>query len=186
MKLVHPSSLVHATAIIGKDTTVGLFCNILAGCSIGDNTIIGQNVFIDTEVIVGRNVVLGNNVSLCRGTFIEDDVFIGSSVVFTQALNPRTQPPKIKQARSIVKYSARISPNATIFQGNTIGRFAFIGAGAVITKAVLDYALIVGNPASQVGWVSEQGSRLSFVNNKATCHLTGEEYVLEGRKVRKV
>jgi len=185
LKLVHPSSYVHATAIIGKDTTIGPFCNILDDCAIGDNTIIGQNVFIDKEVIVGRNVVLGNNVSLCSGTFIEDDVFIGSSVVFTEALNPRTQPQKRKQARSLVKYSARISPNATIFQGNSIGRFAFIGAGAVITKAVLDYALIVGNPSSQVGWVSEQGSRLSFMNNAASCHLTGDKYILEGRKVRK-
>lgn len=141
---------------------------------------------MDKGVSVGSKVNLGNNVTLCCGTMIEDAVFIGSSVVFTEILNPRNLPQKVKQPQSVVKSGARISPNVTIIQGNNIGKYAFVGAGAVITKGVADYALIVGNPSKQVGWVSEQGSRLGFVTNKATCHLTGEEYALEGRKVRKI
>ena len=155
---------------------------------IGKNCSFGQNVVVSPEVTLGNNVKVQNNVSIYTGVICEDDVFLGPSMVFTNVINPRSAVSrKNEYLKTIVKKGATIGANATIVCGHNIGRYAFIGAGAVITKEIPDYALVVGNPAKQIGWMSEHGVRLEFKESgKAVCEGSGDEYVLENGAVKKV
>jgi UDP-2-acetamido-3-amino-2,3-dideoxy-glucuronate N-acetyltransferase len=160
----------------------------MSNCIIGENCNIGQNVVISPEVILGKNVKIQNNVSIYTGVVCEDDVFLGPSMVFTNVINPRSAVNrKSEYAKTIVKKGASIGANATIVCGHDIGTFAFIGAGAVVTKNVPDYALLVGNPAKQIGWVSEYGHRLNFdENGVAFCPETGQEYLKSSNEVKRI
>lgn len=184
----HPSSIIDEGCMIGAGTKVWHFSHIMPNCQIGENCNIGQNVVISPEVVLGKNVKVQNNVSIYTGVICEDDVFLGPSMVFTNVTNPRSAVNRRGQyARTIVKYGASIGANATIVCGHDIGRFAFIGAGAVVTKSVPDYALVVGNPARQTGWMSEYGHKLSFDNSgRATCTESGEHYKIENGIVEKI
>jgi UDP-2-acetamido-3-amino-2,3-dideoxy-glucuronate N-acetyltransferase len=159
----------------------------MPGCRIGENCNIGQNVVISPEVVLGRNVKVQNNVSIYTGVICEDDVFLGPSMVFTNVTNPRSAINRKNQySKTVVKKGASIGANATIVCGNDIGQYAFIGAGAVVTKNVPDYALVMGNPARQTGWMSEYGHRLKFDSSgMATCPESGEKYFLKDGKVSK-
>lgn len=176
----------HETAIIDEGCTIGdgvkiwHFSHIMPNCIIGDNCNIGQNVVISPEVVLGKNVKVQNNVSIYTGVICEDDVFLGPSMVFTNVINPRSAVNrKSEYAKTVVKKGASIGANATIVCGNDIGAYAFIGAGAVVTKNVPDYALLVGNPARQIGWVSEYGHRLEFDENGiGYCLETKQKYQL--------
>ncbi len=160
----------------------------MTGCKIGPGCNIGQNVVVSPEVVLGRNVKVQNNVSLYTGVSCEDDVFIGPSAVFTNVTNPRSAVNRRGQyAKTLVKRGASIGANATIVCGHDIGEFAFIGAGAVVTKTVAPYAMVVGNPARQAGWMSERGHRLAFDNNgRAVCPESGDTYVLSNGSVKKI
>ena len=181
----HESSYVDEPSEIGKGTKIWHFSHVMKNSKIGLNCNIGQNVVISPNVILGNNVKIQNNVSVYTGVECEDDVFLGPSMVFTNVINPRSSVNRRgKYEKTIVKKGASIGANATIICGNTIGMFAFIGAGSVVTKSVPNYALIVGNPARQIGWVSEHGERLQFnIQNKAYCKSTGVEYRIEDEKV---
>jgi UDP-2-acetamido-3-amino-2,3-dideoxy-glucuronate N-acetyltransferase len=185
---VHSSSILDEGCIIGRGTKIWHFSHIMANCSIGDNCNLGQNVVISSKVVLGNNVKVQNNVSIYEGVICEDDVFLGPSMVFTNVINPRSAINRKSEFQTtLVKKGASIGANATIVCGNTIGEFAFIGAGAVVTKNVLAYALVVGNPARQVGWVSEYGHKLSFDREGyATCVESGDRYRLENRIVKKI
>lgn len=184
----HESAVIDEGGDIGKNVKIWHFSHIMSNCKIGDCCNIGQNVVISSEVVLGKNVKVQNNVSIYTGVTCEDDVFLGPSMVFTNVINPRSAiNRKSEYTKTIVFKGASIGANATIVCGNNIGRYAFVGAGAVITKDVKDYALVVGNPARQVGWVSEYGHRLKFgKNNIALCPETGDEYRLLDEKVQKV
>lgn len=184
---VHPSSYVDEPCNIGKGSKIWHFSHIMAHCIIGEQCNIGQNVVISSQVILGRNVKVQNNVSIYTGVICEDDVFLGPSMVFTNVINPRSHViRKSEYKATLVKKGASIGANATIVCGNTIGKYALIGAGAVITKEVLDYALVVGNPAKQIGWVSERGYKLVFnVHNEAQCQEDASTYVLKNGKVHR-
>ena len=183
----HPTAVIDDNCQIGDGTKIWHFSHIMSNCIIGENCNIGQNVVVSPQVVLGRNVKIQNNVSIYTGVICEDDVFLGPSMVFTNVINPRSAVNrKSEYARTLVKKGASIGANATIVCGHDIGRYAFIGAGAVVTKAVPDYALVVGNPARQTGWMSEYGHRLHFAEGKATCPESGEEYLLEEGRVRKV
>jgi UDP-2-acetamido-3-amino-2,3-dideoxy-glucuronate N-acetyltransferase len=160
----------------------------MPNCIIGENCNIGQNVVISPEVVLGKNVKVQNNVSIYTGVQCEDDVFLGPSMVFTNVTNPRSAVNRRGQyEKTIVMKGASIGANATIVCGHNIGRFAFIGAGAVVTKHVPDYALVIGNPARQMGWMSEYGHKLKFdQQGHATCPESGEKYQLENGKVIKL
>ncbi len=183
----------HFTAVIDDGCEIGAgvkiwhFTHVMSGCVIGDNCNIGQNVVVSSGVILGKNVKVQNNVSLYEGVICEDDVFLGPSMVFTNVINPRSAIiRKHEYKKTIVKKGASIGANATIVCGNNIGEYAFIGAGAVVTKEVLPYALVIGNPARQTGWVSEYGIKLKFdEEGKATCRESGEKYFLKDNKVKK-
>jgi UDP-2-acetamido-3-amino-2,3-dideoxy-glucuronate N-acetyltransferase len=185
---IHPSAVVDDRCEIGPGTRIWHFCHIMSGCRIGANCNIGQNVVIAPEVVIGNNVKIQNNVSVYSGVICEDDVFLGPSCVFTNVSNPRSAVPRRGQyEKTLVKKGATIGANATIVCGHTIGRYAFIGAGAVVTKDIPDYALVVGNPAKQIGWMSEYGHRLSFDDHgRAVCPESGEKYLLENGMVTKV
>ncbi|MHA7131947.1 acyltransferase [Algoriphagus namhaensis] len=185
---IHESSYLDEGCEIGKGTKVWHFSHIMTGCKLGENCNIGQNVVISPQVILGSNVKVQNNVSIYTGVTCEDDVFLGPSMVFTNVTNPRSAVNrKNEYAQTHVGKGASIGANATIVCGHDIGKYAFIGAGAVVTKNVPDYALVIGNPAKQIGWMSEFGERLNFdKNGKAICQATGEEYLLENGKVKKV
>lgn len=184
---VHGSSIVDEGAVIGDNTKIWHYSHIMSKAIIGSNCIVGQNVFIADNVIIGNNVKIQNNVSLYDGVVIEDDVFIGPSAVFTNVINPRsTVERKAEFKKTIVKKGSSIGANATIVCGNTIGSFSMIGAGAVVINDVLDYEVIVGNPAKSVGWISEYGCKLDFVNNKAICTKTGINYILDNGIVKKL
>lgn len=157
-------------------------------CVVGENCVIGQNVFIASGVVLGKNVHVQNNVSIYEGVYCADDVFLGPSVVFTNIKNPRSAVSRKHQfLKTTVGKGATIGANATIVCGNEIGAFALIGAGAVVTKSIKDYALVVGNPAKQIGWVSAYGHRLNFgVNGKAVCAESGEEYQLNANQVIRI
>ncbi|MBS1680865.1 MAG: N-acetyltransferase [Bacteroidetes bacterium] len=184
----------HATAIvdegceIGEGTKIWHFSHIMPNCKIGERCNIGQNVVISPEVILGRNVKIQNNVSIYTGVICEDDVFLGPSMVFTNITNPRSAVNRKNQyAKTVVKKGASIGANATIVCGHDIGQFAFIGAGAVVTKNIPDYALVIGNPAKQVGWMSEYGHKLVFdKTGTATCPESGEKYLLKNGTVKKI
>ena len=176
---------VHETAVVDTDVKIGTgskiwhFSHIMSHCSLGDNCILGQNVFLGDAVIVGSGVKIQNNVSVYSGVEIEDDVFLGPSMVFTNVNAPRSFIEQKNYARTLVKKGASIGANATIVCGNTIGAYAFIGAGSVVTREVPDFAFIYGVPARQQGWVSKAGARLNFDSGTtAICDTTGEKYEL--------
>lgn len=184
----HPTAVIDEGCEIGTGTKIWHFTHIMPNCKIGENCNIGQNVVISPDVVLGRNVKVQNNVSIYTGVTCEDDVFLGPSMVFTNVINPRSAINRKNQyARTLVKKGATIGANATIVCGNDIGRYAFVGAGAVVTKPVLDYALVVGNPARQIGWMSEYGHRLSFDENGiAVCPEGKDTYKLEKGRVTKL
>ena len=183
----HISAVIDEGAQIGDGTNIWHFTHIMPTAVIGTNCNIGQNVFIDNGVIIGNGVKIQNNVSVYNGVICEDDVFIGPSAVFTNVMNPRSAiERKHEFKKTIIRKGATIGANATIICGNEIGQYAMIGAGAVVTKPVKPYALIVGNPAKQIGWVSEHGHRLVFDDSRnAFCRETGARYFLEDGKVQK-
>ncbi len=184
----HETAVIDENCKIGSGVKIWHFSHIMSNCTIGDDCNIGQNVVVSPEVILGDNVKVQNNVSIYTGVICEDDVFLGPSMVFTNVLNPRSLVNRRgNYSKTVVKKGATIGANATIVCGHNIGEFAFIGAGAVITKEVKPYALMVGNPAKQIGWMSEYGQRLEFdENNTALCTESEEKYVLEKGYVRKV
>ncbi|MFW5644691.1 MAG: acyltransferase [Bacteroidota bacterium] len=184
----HETAVIDEGCKIGKGTKIWHFSHIMKDCVIGENCNLGQNVVISPQVVLGKNVKVQNNVSVYTGVICEDDVFLGPSMVFTNVINPRSAIKRKDQyLKTLVKKGATIGANATIICGNTIGKFAFIGAGAVITKNVKDYALVVGNPAKQTGWMSEYGHKLSFnENNVAICPESGENYRLEQEGIIKL
>ena len=184
----HETAVVDEGCIIGEGVKIWHFSHIMPNCVIGDKCNIGQNVVISPDVVLGKNVKIQNNVSIYTGVICEDDVFLGPSMVFTNVINPRSAVNrKSEYAKTIVKKGASIGANATIVCGHDIGAFAFIGAGAVVTKNVPDYALLVGNPAKQMGWVSEYGHRLNFYKNSiAICPETKQEYKLENNQVKRI
>ncbi|NLJ08029.1 MAG: N-acetyltransferase [Sphingobacteriales bacterium] len=184
----HETAIIDENVEIGQGTKIWHFCHIMSGCKIGENCNIGQNVVVSPGVILGNNVKVQNNVSIYTGVICEDDVFLGPSMVFTNVVNPRSAVNRRGQyVTTIVRRGASIGANATIVCGHNIGEFAFIGAGAVVTKEVPAYALVVGNPAKHVGWMSEYGHRLHFNDlGIAVCPESGEKYYLEGEKVTKL
>lgn len=184
----HESSYIDEGCEIGEGTKIWHFSHIMSNCKLGKNCNIGQNVVISPEVILGDNVKVQNNVSIYTGVICESDVFLGPSMVFTNVINPRSAVNrKSEYSKTHVGKGASIGANATIVCGHDIGEFAFIGAGAVITKTVPAYALMVGNPARQMGWMSEFGEKLKFGSEgKAICEATGTIYELKNNQVRKL
>ena len=184
----HETAVIDEGCDIGNGSKIWHFSHIMSNCKLGENCNIGQNVVVSPEVVLGKNVKVQNNVSIYTGVICEDDVFLGPSMVFTNITNPRSAIiRRDKYEKTVVKKGASIGANATIVCGNDIGEFSFIGAGAVITKEVKPYALVVGNPAKQIGWMSEYGHRLKFdEKNEAICPESGEKYRLEGEFVIKI
>ena len=184
----HETAIIDEDCSIGNGTKIWHFSHIMSGSIIGERCNIGQNVVISPSVILGNNVKIQNNVSVYTGVICEDDVFLGPSMVFTNVINPRSHVSrKDEYANTIVRKGASIGANATIVCGNEIGEYALIGAGAVITKAVRPFALVVGNPARQIGWVSENGLKLHFnATNIAICPETGQEYELKDNEVKRL
>ena len=185
---VHETALVDEGCQIAPGVKIWHFCHIMPECIIGENCNIGQNAMIAPKVVLGKNVKVQNNVSIYTGVECEDDVFLGPSMVFTNVVNPRSALNRKDQfQKTLVKKGATIGANATILCGCDIGRYAFVGAGAVVTKSVPDYALVVGNPARQTGWMSEYGHRLHFdETGRGVCPESKEQYLLEQNKVRKI
>jgi UDP-2-acetamido-3-amino-2,3-dideoxy-glucuronate N-acetyltransferase len=183
----HETAVIDEGCTIGEGTKIWHFSHIMPNCTIGESCNIGQNVVVSPGVILGKNVKVQNNVSIYTGVECEDDVFLGPSMVFTNVINPRSAVNRRDQySKTIVKKGASIGANATIVCGNDIGAYAFIGAGSVVTKEVSDFALLVGNPARQIGWISEFGHRLNFdENGTATCPESGQVYLLENGKVKR-
>lgn len=184
----HETAVIDESCRIGKGTKIWHFSHIMTGVEIGENCNIGQNVVVSPQVRLGRNVKVQNNVSIYTGVICEDDVFLGPSMVFTNIINPRSAVTRKEQyVTTIVEKGATIGANSTIICGNKIGKYSFIGAGAVVTKDVKPYALVVGNPARQTGWMSEFGHKLSFdASGMATCPESGERYRLENGNVSKI
>lgn len=184
----HPTAVIDEGCIIGGGTKIWHFSHIMKGCTLGENCNIGQNVVVSPDVVLGRNVKVQNNVSIYTGVTCDDDVFLGPSCVFTNMINPRSAiNRRAMYAKTHVGTGASIGANATIVCGHDIGKYAFIGAGAVVTKNVPDYALLVGNPARQTGWMSEYGHKLIFdVNNRATCPESGQVYELKDGTVKRI
>lgn len=184
----HETAVIDEGCTIGDDTKIWHFSHIMPDCTIGKGCNIGQNVVVSPLVILGNNVKVQNNVSIYTGVICEDDVFLGPSMVFTNVMNPRSAINRRNQyTETLVKKGASIGANATIVCGNPIGEYAFIGAGSVVTKEVLDYALIVGNPAKQIGWMSAYGERLEFDSKgEAVCLESKEVYKLENNKVKRI
>ena len=184
----HPSAIIDQGCKIGDGTKIWHFSHIMPNCIIGNNCNIGQNVVVSPDVVLGNNVKVQNNVSIYTGVICEDDVFLGPSMVFTNVINPRSAIARKNEYKTtLVKQGASIGANATIVCGNTIGRYSFIGAGAVVTKNVPDYALVTGNPARQTGWMSEYGHKLKFDEGGiAVCPESNEKYKLENNSVTKI
>ena len=185
---VHESAYVDNGCIIGKGTKVWHFSHLMSGCKLGENCNIGQNVFIDKDVVIGNGVKIQNNVSVYNGVTCEDAVFLGPSVVFTNVINPRSAiNRKAEFKKTIVRRGATIGANATIICGIEIGQYGMVGAGAVVTKSVKSFALVVGNPAKQIGWVSEFGKRLVFEDSRnAVCEESQQRYYLQNEEVSKI
>lgn len=184
----HPTAIIDEGCEIGRGTKIWHFSHIMPNCRIGENCNIGQNVVISPEAVLGNNVKVQNNVSIYTGVTCEDDVFLGPSMVFTNVINPRSAINRRAEfAKTTVKRGATIGANATIVCGHDIGRYAFIGAGAVVTKTVRDYELVIGNPARHGGWMSEYGHKLSFDKNGiAACPESGQKYKLDSDKVNRL
>jgi UDP-2-acetamido-3-amino-2,3-dideoxy-glucuronate N-acetyltransferase len=184
----HETAVIDEGCHIGKGTKIWHFSHIMSNCTLGENCNLGQNVVVSPEVVLGNNVKVQNNVSIYTGVICEDDVFLGPSMVFTNVLNPRSAINRRGEyLKTVVKKGVSIGANATIVCGHDIGEFAFIGAGAVVTKTVAPYALMVGNPARQLGWMSEFGHRLTFDNNGiAICPESNEKYELKHNQVQKI
>ena len=187
---VHESAIVDDGAHIGSGTRIWHFVHVSSGARIGKNCTLGQNVFVSNKVVIGDNVKIQNNVSVYDNVTIEDDVFCGPSMVFTNVYNPRSAVDrKSEYMNTLVKRGATLGANCTIICGVTIGKSAFIGAGAVVNKDVPDYALVVGIPAKQIGWMSSYGEQLALPlrgNATVVCPHTGEEYILKGNKLELV
>lgn len=184
----HPTAVIDEGCVIGKGTKIWHFSHIMPGCVIGENCNLGQNVVVSPEVVLGNNVKVQNNVSIYTGVICEDDVFLGPSMVFTNVINPRSAVNrKSEYKKTLVRKGATIGANATIVCGIEIGAYAFIGAGAVVIRDVPPYALVVGNPARQAGWMSEYGHKLKFDNGGlAVCPESGERYRLLNGQVTKI
>jgi UDP-2-acetamido-3-amino-2,3-dideoxy-glucuronate N-acetyltransferase len=184
----HETAVIDAGCQIGEGTKIWHFSHIMPACQIGERCNIGQNVVISPEVVLGNNVKVQNNVSIYTGVICEDDVFLGPSMVFTNVINPRSAViRRDNYLQTRVGKGASIGANATIVCGHDIGAYAFIGAGAVVTKPVLDFALVVGNPARQIGWMSEFGHRLQFdTDGRATCPESGQKYQLHNAIVTRI
>ena len=184
----HETAIIDEGCQIGAGTKIWHFSHIMPNCVIGERCNIGQNVVISPEVVLGNNVKIQNNVSVYTGVTCEDDVFLGPSMVFTNVTNPRSAVNRRSQyAKTHVGKGATIGANATVVCGHDIGAYAFIGAGAVVTKTIPPYALVVGNPSRQIGWMSEYGHRLHFdAAGHATCPESGEHYQLKDGKVTKI
>lgn len=184
----HESAIVDAGAQLGEGTKVWHFCHVSAGARIGERCALGQNVFVGNDVSIGHNVRIQNNVSVYDAVTLEDDVFCGPSMVFTNVYNPRAAVPrKAEYRRTLVKQGATLGANCTIVCGATIGRYAFVGAGAVVQKDVPDFALVVGVPARRIGWMSRHGERLALPSTgegEAACPATGERYKLQGETLQ--
>jgi UDP-2-acetamido-3-amino-2,3-dideoxy-glucuronate N-acetyltransferase len=183
----HETAIIDENCSIGNDTKIWHFSHIMSNCIIGEGCNLGQNVVVSPQVILGKNVKVQNNVSIYTGVICEADVFLGPSMVFTNVINPRSAIIRKKEyLRTIVKKGASIGANATIVCGNNIGEYAFVGAGAVVTKEIKPYALVVGNPSQQIGWVSEYGHRLQFDEEGfATCKESRQQYQLRHDFVKK-
>jgi UDP-2-acetamido-3-amino-2,3-dideoxy-glucuronate N-acetyltransferase len=184
----HQTAVIDEGSIIGEGTKIWHFSHVMPGCVIGKNCNLGQNVVVSPGVTLGDNVKVQNNVSIYTGVICEDDVFLGPSMVFTNVINPRSfVARKDEYKKTLVRRGASIGANATIVCGVEIGEYCFVGAGAVITKNVLPYALVAGNPARQVGWISEQGHKLNFSDgSNAWCEQENRQYTLLNGRVRKV
>lgn len=184
----HETAVIDEGCEIGAGTKIWHFSHIMPNCTIGEKCNIGQNVVVSPKVVLGTNVKVQNNVSIYTGVICEDDVFLGPSMVFTNVVNPRSAVVRRGEYQTtIVKKGASIGANATIVCGNNIGEYAFIGAGAVVVKEVLPYALVVGNPSKQIGWISEYGHRLSFdEEGVALCPESEEKYQLKEGSVTKI
>jgi UDP-2-acetamido-3-amino-2,3-dideoxy-glucuronate N-acetyltransferase len=184
----HPTAIIDEGCVIGEGTKIWHFSHIMPHCRLGEGCNIGQNVVISPEVVLGKNVKVQNNVSIYTGVTCDDDVFLGPSMVFTNVINPRSAVNrKSEYLKTHVGKGASIGANATIVCGHDIGSFAFIGAGAVVTKEVLPYALVVGNPARQTGWMSEFGHKLKFdTEGVASCPESGDKYLLKNGSVIKL
>lgn len=184
----HPSAIVDEGCSIGAGTKIWHFSHIMPNCQIGEGCNIGQNVVVSPGVVLGKNVKVQNNVSIYEGVTCDDDVFLGPSMVFTNVINPRSAINRRGQyAKTHVGKGATIGANATIVCGHDIGKYAFIGAGAVVTKTVPAFALVVGNPARQIGWMSEFGHRLTFnAEQVAICPESQQQYILENGEVKKI
>lgn len=184
----HKTAIIDKNARIGEGTKIWHFSHIMSDAIIGEGCNLGQNVVVSPQVTLGRNVKVQNNVSIYTGVICEDDVFLGPSMVFTNVINPRSAVNrKSEYLKTLVKQGASIGANATIVCGNDIGAYAFIGAGAVVTKEIKDYALVVGNPSKQIGWVSEYGHRLAFNDNGvAICKESQQQYQLINNNVTRI
>jgi len=184
----HETAVIDNGALIGNGTKIWHFSHIMSGSTVGKNCNIGQNVVVSPDVTIGNNCKIQNNVSVYTGVICEDDVFMGPSMVFTNVINPRSAVNrKSEYMKTYVKKGATFGANCTIVCGITIGEFAFIGAGAVVTKDVKNYALVVGNPGKQIGWMSEFGHRLEFnEHNEAICPESHEKYLLKNNEVEKI
>ena len=181
---VHKTAIVGENAKIGKGTKIWHWVHVMPFATIGEKCVLGQNVFLGSKAVLGNNVRVQNNVSIYDEVILEDDVFCGPSMVFTNVINPRSHVQrKDEYKKTYIRKGASIGANATVVCGNEIGEYSFIGAGTVITKPVLAFALVVGNPGKQIGWVSRAGIRLIFENNYARCSETNELYKLENNTV---
>jgi UDP-2-acetamido-3-amino-2,3-dideoxy-glucuronate N-acetyltransferase len=182
---IHPTAVVDEPVEIGKGTKVWHFTHVMPGVKIGENCTIGQNVFISSGAVLGNNIKVQNNVSIYDGVILEDEVFCGPSMVFTNVFNPRSFISRRKEFRkTLVKRGATLGANVTIVCGNTIGQYAFIGAGSVVTKDVPDYALVYGNPGKVKGWVCQCAEEIVFRSGKAVCKACGKKYKIDSEGVR--
>lgn len=186
--MIHETAIIDSGCKIGAGSRIWHFCHLISGCIVGENCSLGQNVMVASGVVLGNGVKVQNNVSLYEGVICEDDVFIGPSAVFTNVINPRSSVNRKNQyKKTIIRKGVTIGANATILCGIEIGQYAFIGAGAVLTRNVMPYALVVGNPAHQVGWMSEYGHKLRFKpDGLAECPESGEMYLFSKGEVIKI
>lgn len=182
--MIHHTAIIDEGASIGYGTKIWHWVHVCGGATIGNNCSLGQNVYVGNKVLIGNNAKIQNNVSVYDNVTLEDDVFCGPSMVFTNVYNPRSAVPRKDEYRdTLIRKGATIGANATIICGVTIGAYAFVGAGAVVTRDVPDYGLVVGNPAKQMGWISEHGDRLHFTEQESTLSNNGKLYVLLDDKV---